>query len=615
MNRIGRALQFFRPDADRLAVVALFLFLGIGTNLLKPWPLAVLIDSVLGDKPVPIWLHSLSNPAQKGKWLCLLSLAVLLLHLGQSALSSAQNYLAIQVGLSGLRRVRNEVFACLQRLSLRFHQGTRSGDLIHRVAWDTYAFQTLFQQGIVTSVTAVLSLLFMVVVMWRLNIILTLVALTVVPLLLLVIKQFGRKMTERGLAAQQADSQVTSFVQQSIAALPLIQSYTREEYEENAFTSRTAAAMEKRLSQHGWELVYWLAISVVFAFGTAGLIWSGGQQVLAGQLSVGQLLIFLTYLTQLYEPLNQLSHAGATMANAIAGTQRVFEILDTPEEVKDAPNARPVMNARELAATSLSPGRRSGSARPADERTLIAEGAIEFERVSFSYQKAQPVLQAVNCRIAAGTSAALIGPSGVGKTTLLNLLPRFFDPTEGVVRLDGVDLRELRLKDLRLQIALVLQEPILLPASIAENIAYGKPRASRGEIESAARAANADRFIDKLPNGYNTIVGEGGTRLSVGERQRLNLARAFLKNAPILLLDEPTSALDADSEALVVSSLFDLMKGRTTLMVAHRLSTIGRVDKILVLQDGRLIEEGSPAELEEKEGYYARVVCGQVGLD
>ena len=616
MKRLGRTLQFFRPDVDRLVVVALLLLLSIGANLLKPWPLALMIDSVLGDRPAPIWLRSLSSSAQKGKLVFLLGLAVLLLHLGQSALSSAQNYLAIQAGLSGLRRVRNEVFACLQRLSLRFHQGTRSGDLIHRAAWDTYAFQTLFQQGLVTSLTAVLSLLLMLGVMWKLNVVLTLVSLTVVPFLLLVISQFARKMTERGLAAQQADSQVTSFVQQSIAALPLIQSYTREEYEESAFTSRTAAAMEKRLSQHGWELVYWLAISVVFAFGTAGLIWFGSHQVLAGRLTVGQLLIFLAYLTQVYEPLNQLSHVGATVANALAGTQRVFEILDTPEEVKDAPNPRPVLSARELATTAPpSSAKKGATPRPPDPRTLIAEGAVEFERVSFCYQKSQPVLDEVSCRIPAGQSAALIGPSGVGKTTLLNLLPRFFDPTDGVVRLDGVDLRELRLKDLRTQIALVLQEPILLPASIAENIAYGKARASRKEIEAAARAANADKFIEKLPNGYNTIVGEGATRLSVGERQRLNLARAFLKDAPILLLDEPTSALDADSEALVVSSLFKLMKGRTTLLVAHRLTTIGRVDKILVLQEGKLIEEGSPSELQARQGYYARVIRGQVELE
>jgi len=617
MNKLGRALQFFRPEADRLALVFVLILVSIALNLLKPWPLAMIVDCVLGNRPVPVWAGSASNPATKERLLVLLAVGLLVLHLSHAAVASAQNYLSIQVGLGGLRRVRDEVFACLQRLSLRFHQGTRSGDLIQRAAWDTYSFQTLFQQGAVTSVIAGLSVLFMVVVMWRVSVILTLVSLTLVPLLVLVIKHFGRRMTERGQAAQQADSQVTSFVQHSIAALPLIQSYTREEYEENAFTSRTSAAMQKRLAQHGWELGYWLAIGILFSLGTAGLVWFGSKQVLAGRLTVGELLIFLAYLTQLYEPLNQLSHVGATVANAVVGTQRVFEILETPEEVKDSPQARPVLSARQVAAGtgSSSPARRGGVSRQPDPRTLICQGQIEFDHVSFAYQKNQPVLTDLSFRILPGQAVAVIGPSGVGKTTLMNLLPRFFDPSEGTIRLDGADLKALRVRDLRSQTALVLQEPILLPASIAENIAYGKPRASRGEIEQAARAANADKFIEKLANGYNTIVGDGGTRLSVGERQRLNLARAFLKDAPILLLDEPTSALDAESEALVVASLARLMQGRTTLIVAHRLSTIRSVDKILVLQDGKLIEEGAPAVLLAQNGYFARVAQGQLTLD
>lgn len=586
MNNALRVFRFFRPDAPRLVLIGVLMLLNIAAGLLKPWPLAVIVDSVLGARPLPPWLAGVAGGWSRESLLAMLAGAVLLLHLGQSALSSAQNFLAIRVGLEGLRRVRLEVFACLQRLSMRFHQASRSGDLLHRAAWDTYSFQTLFQQGWITTATALLGLASMAGWMFVLHPVLTLVALGTVPGLLLVMKRFGARMTQRGSDAQQADSLVTSQVQQSLAALPLIQSYTREQLEERTFTERTGVAMEKRLSQHGWELLYWLAISTVFALGTAGMVWLGSRRVLAGELSVGQLLIFLAYLAQLYEPLNQLSHAGATIANATVGTRRVFELLDTPEEVKDAPEARAVTGARELA----------------------------FERVTFGYQSGQPILRGLNFRIAPGQSVALIGPSGAGKTTLLNLIPRFFDPAEGAVRLDGADLRGLRLKDLRRHIAVVMQEPVLMPGSIAENIAFGKPGAGATEIEAAARAANAHEFISRLPEGYATQVGDGGARLSVGERQRLNIARAFLKDAPILLLDEPTSALDAESEALVVASLLRLMKSRTTVMIAHRLSTISHVDRILVLEQGRMVEDGSPAELKGGAGYYARVIRGQAEL-
>jgi ATP-binding cassette subfamily B protein/subfamily B ATP-binding cassette protein MsbA len=301
----------------------------------------------------------------------------------------------------------------------------------------------------------------------------------------------------------------------------------------------------------------------------------------------------------MYEPLNQLSHVGATTATALAATQRVFEVLDTPEEVRDAPNARRVQGPK---------------SKVQSQDALIATGRIAFEHVSFGYEKDRLVLHDLTFELSSGQSCAFIGPSGAGKSTLLNLVPRFFDPNSGAVKLDGVDLRELRLKDLREQVAVVLQEPIILPTTIAENIAYGKPEATAAEIEAAARAANAHEFVSKLPAKYQTIVGEGAVRLSVGERQRLNIARAFLKDAPILLLDEPTSALDAESEAQVVESIFNLMRGRTTLMVAHRLSTIRRVNKVVVLEDGRLTECGSPEELLARGGYFTRVSSGQVAL-
>jgi ABC-type multidrug transport system fused ATPase/permease subunit len=290
---------------------------------------------------------------------------------------------------------------------------------------------------------------------------------------------------------------------------------------------------------------------------------------------------------------------GATTATAVAATQRVFEVLDTPEEVRDAPDALRVQGPRR---------------RVQAQNALVAEGQLSFEGVSFGYEKDRPVLHDVSFRLHPGESCAIIGPSGAGKSTLMNLVPRFFDPDAGIVKLDGTDLRRLRLKDLREQVAVVLQESIVLPTSVAENIAYGKAGASMSEIEAAATAANAHDFISKLPHKYQTIVGDGAMRLSVGERQRINIARAFLKDAPILLLDEPTSALDSDSETRVVESIFELMRGRTTLMVAHRLSTIRRVNKVLVLEAGRVTEFGSPDELLLRDAYFARVASGQVAL-
>ncbi|MDB6109742.1 MAG: Lipid export ATP-binding/permease protein MsbA [Pedosphaera sp.] len=614
MKSLFRALHYFRPDASRIGLVGLLLFLSTAAGLLKPWPVAIIVDSVLGDKPRPSWLASWTGNASKDSLLLFLSGATLLIHLSQGALSSAQNYLSIAIGLRGLRRVRDEVFARLERLSLNFYQGSKTGDLVYRSAWDTYSFQTLFQQGLISFFTALLSLVLMVMVMWRLNVRLTFVAVATVPLLLLSIKLFGRRMRERGVAAQQADSQVTSFIQQTITALPLIQSYTREADEEAAFTTQTAAARDRRITQHGWELVYWLAITVAFSLGTAAIVWLGSRQVQAHRLTIGELWIFLAYLAQLYEPLNQLSHVGTTVSNASAGTQRVFEILDARDEITDAPGARPVRNSKPPNPVPLpSISKTEPLIEPASSAPpLILHGNIRFDRVSFAYQPGQPVLKQISFEVAAGESVAIIGPSGAGKTTVLNLLPRFYDPTEGSVQLEGIDLRELRTKDLREQIGLVSQEPLLLPTTIAENIAYGKPEATIAQIEAAARAAHADAFIRKLPQGYQTMVGEGAARLSVGEKQRLSLARAFLKDAPILLLDEPTSALDLESEMLVVASLQELMKGRTTLIVAHRLSTIRRANKILVLKDGTVAEVGTHESLLGQAGYYAQA-CQPVG--
>jgi ATP-binding cassette subfamily B protein/subfamily B ATP-binding cassette protein MsbA len=586
MKDLPRILRYFRPDTGRIVFV-FFLMLGSAAlNALKPWPLAIIIDSVLGTKPMPR-IFPPNAMLDKSWLLAFLAFAIFMLYFTQSAVASVQNYFSILVSLRGLKRVRGEFFSRLLRFSARFHQSATAGDLIYRASWDTYSVQTIFQQGLMTFATALISLAVMVVIMVRMNLTLTLIALALAPLLVISVRIFANDMRRRTAAAQQADSRVTALVQQSIASLALTQSCAQEQFESNRFDSAAGNAQTSRLSQHTSELAYGFVIAAIFGFGVAATTWLGAKQVSLGLLTIGELFVFLSYLAQLYEPLNQLSHVGATVAGALAGARRVFEILDSTDEIKELPDAVPV---------------------PASSLKTQGQPAIALRNVFFAYDSTRDVLRDVTFALNCGESMAIIGPSGAGKTTLLHLIPRFFDPKAGQIELGGVDLRRLRLKDLRASISLVLQEPIILPATVAENIAYGKPGATTQEIESAARAANADGFIQKLGRKYQTPIGEGAARLSAGERQRINLARAFLKDAPILLLDEPTSALDAESEALIAESLDTLVKGRATLIVAHRLETIARMSRVLALEDGRVTECGAPAELLASGGYYARVM-------
>jgi ATP-binding cassette subfamily B protein/subfamily B ATP-binding cassette protein MsbA len=620
LHLLVRAFGYFRPDAGRIGLSVGLLLAGIGVNLLKPWPLAILVDSVLGSRPYPAWLPShLQAWAQPAQITAIIA-ASLVIHMVHSAVCAGHVYLTIGIGLRGLRRVRDAVFGRIQRLSVRYHHCTAVGDIIFRAGTDTCAFQVLFQEGLLIVVSATGTLLFMTVMMGRLNLYLTAIALVAVPVLLVSIKAFGGAMRSRGMAAQQAESKVYSFIHQGITALPLIQSHAREHHEQQRFTAQTEAARQKKLAQQGLEVFYWGSISVILGACTLGVTWVGAQEVLAARLTLGELLVFLAYVAQLFEPLHQLSKVGATLSSASASTRRVFEILDAPEDVKDRPGARPVLRGLDIDGPAGLPTSAenmfasAGAPAGPPGRPLQIYGNVTYDDVSFAYGPARPALHHVSFKLLAGTAAAIIGPSGAGKTTLLNLLPRFFDPASGAVLLEGVDLRDLRLEDLRAQIGLVLQDPIILPATIAENIAYGKPHATMAEIEAAAHYANAGEFIEKLPQQYRTVVGDGAAHLSVGEKQRINLARAFLKDAPILLMDEPTSALDVESEVQVVASLFALMRGRTTLMVAHRLTTIRRVDKILVVENGRLTEMGAPDDLLAEQGYYARVVSGQRDL-
>jgi ATP-binding cassette subfamily B protein len=592
VKRWSRLLSYFSGERKGIAAAILLMLLGIAANVLKPWPVAVMVDSVIGQKPIPSVIGRVFAGADKLAQLAFLAALILIFHFLQGLFSSGQNYLSIKAGLRGLTRLRRELFEHMQRLSLAFYHRSNQGDLIYRATWDTYSLQTIFQHGIFKFLNAACSLSLMVVVMSRLNLRLTAITVAIFPPMFVTMYFFGRAMNRRSLAAHQADSKVTSLVQENLAALPLVQSYTQEAREQRRFNEQVEAAFSLRMTQHGLEVLYWLIIALLFGIATAGLSWFGAREILAARLTVGELLIFLAYLTQLYEPLNQLTHVGATVSDAGAGVQRIFEILDTVPEVEQR---------KQIEET----------ARPGAIKKEPPQ--IRFENVTFGYVESAPVLREISFQIDPGETVAIVGPSGAGKTTLLNLLPRFFDPQTGRITINGANTRDLPLLELRRQIAYVFQEPLLIPATIAENIGYGRESASKDEIMTAARAANAEEFILRLPEGYNTIVGEGAARLSVGEKQRLNIARAFLKNAPVLLLDEPTSALDAETEAAVVESLQRLFTNRTTLMVAHRLSTIEGVDKILVLEQGRISDFGTPEAILKKAGYFSRVAQKSFG--
>jgi ATP-binding cassette subfamily B protein/subfamily B ATP-binding cassette protein MsbA len=424
----------------------------------------------------------------------------------------------------------------------------------------------------------------MFVVMWRLDWSLSLLALAVAPPLWLLIRRFAKPMTDRSLRQQQLEGEVMAMAEQTLTLLPLVQSYAREEAETRRFRRLSRRTVQAYLANLAAQLQFKIGTGTVTALGTAALTALGGWHVLNGTLTIGGLWVFLSYLTALYAPMETLAYLSSGFASASASARRVFEVMDTEMAVKDAPDAGP------LPAVT---GRRPGHVR--------------FESVTFGYEAGKPVLCEVTLEARPGETIALVGPTGAGKSTLVSLIPRFHDPQQGAVLMDGADLRRIRLANLRSAISVVLQDSFILPLTVAENIAYGRPDADLSAIQRAAREAHAEEFIRGLPRGYDTVLGERGTTLSGGQRQRLAIARALLRDAAVLILDEPTSALDVESEAAVMAGLANLERDRTTFIIAHRLSTVRRATRIVVLDAGRLVEMGSHDELLAAGGLYSRL--------
>ena len=552
-------------------------------NLLEPWPLKVVLDNVLRSKPTQGWLNTWilsSFGNDKLGVLKFAALAVLAIAIVGAGCSYVEKYVTTSVGQWVTHDLRRTLYSHIQRLSLAYHDHKQTGDLISRVTGDIDAIQSFIVSGLLDAMINSLTLVGMLGVMLYLNWRFTLIALSVAPFLFLVVFSYTRRIKKASREVRKKEGEIVSVMQEVLSSIRVVKAFAREDYEQRRLEEESLEGVEIGLRARSLKAKLAPLVEVLVAIGTCLVLWFGARMVLSGALSAGSLVVFILYLGKMYKPMQQLSKMTDAYSKAVVGYERIREILDTDNEVKDMPGAR---------------------------RAPPFRGAIDFRDVSFSYEPATPVLKDVTFQIEPGQVAALVGPTGAGKSTIISLIPRFYDPTSGVVKVDGQDVRRLQQKSLRQQISFVLQETLLFHGPIWNNIAYGKPEATRAEILRAAELANAHEFIDKLPDGYNTILGERGVTLSGGQRQRIAIARAIIRNTPILILDEPSSGLDAASEKLVFEALDRLMEGKTSIVIAHRLSTIRRANAIFVLDDGTIVERGTHDSLLRSGGLYSRL--------
>ena len=572
MSIYRRVLRYYQPFWGK-TIIGLFLSLvGIGLNLLKPWPFKIIVDDFL--RP---------TPAARGDWrtwVPLLCLALVVIQFVWGIINWITNYLFVKIGLQALLKLRTDLYSHLQRLSLKFHDARRSADSSFRVAYDSQSIQTIYNKGFTNIFASVIALIGTFIVMLRLDWVLTLLSLAIVPLIVGAIYFFARRIRTESTSIQEHESAVLAQAQEGLSSIRMVHAFGREDFEVRQFHQQAQQSLQANLRLTLTNVNSALVISTLMVIGTAAMYYVGTLHVLDGTLSLGSLLVFSAYLLMLYQPLESLTYTAWAMEGATAGAKRCFEVLDSRDDVHDSPNAVDISSAK---------------------------GAIEFLSVNFGYAESRTVLRDINLIIAPNQIVGLVGGTGAGKSTLLSLVPRFYDPAMGSVMLDSRDVREITKKSLRDQIAIVLQDTLLFSTTVRENIAYGRSDATEEEIIEAARRAQADEFIRQMPQGYNNLVGERGGHLSVGQRQRIGIARAFLKNAPILLLDEPTSALDPSTEAAIMETIKELMSGRTTLIATHRLATIHNLDQIIVLDHGRIIEQGRGPELLTRGGVYAKL--------
>lgn len=591
-----RALSYFRNDWGVIALWLSLMGASTGLGLLSAWPMAILIDSVLNTPPVSDGIHRLFlAPLPTSRLGQIIGLAVigLLLRLTQETLTAAQTVLNNHLNYNGLVRVRCDLYRKLQALHLAYHRSQPQGDAIYRLTSDTLGFQTILSV-LVSTIVAGGTLVAMTLVLATRSFSLTLLAFSIAPVLMAANIFFGRRFRQRTLECKDLDTRFTTIVQRSNACIGLVQSFGREDDEFRRFYTTMRQSVRAWWRLNWQQLAYNLIIGVTFGVGGAIVFGYGGylvyrDQVMrhaTGGMTVGDLVVFMSYLGMLWGPLCSMTGFFYNIQSGVAGAQRVFEVLDLDCTIVDKPLAKTL---------------------PRQPRQL------QLDRVAFAYDSVNSIVHEVSATIEPGEMVAFVGASGVGKSTLLNLLPRFYDPTAGAVRLDGIDARDVKISDLRAHIALVLQENVMLPATVAENIAYGRPCATTQQIRDAAELAGAAEFIECLERGYETEIAEGGQNLSGGQRQRLSIARALLTEAPFIVLDEPTSALDPLHERQIVQTLRRLKRRRTMILVSHRLSTILDCDRVFVMEKGTITEQGSPQELLNRKGLFAKMAAHQFG--